>query len=183
MSTTSLFVELVVIGSGAAAWVGLLVAGAFGWAWVPVDRMLSPVAVVPVLSVVYVLGIVVDRIADALFQRQLMRLRGRWFASPHEYYRAQDFVYTRSQPLAHFYEYGRSRLRICRGWVVNSVLTAVSLDVFVWVRLPEDGRTKVAVLGTLGLLLLAIGCWIAWRRLAKAEAQRMLEQYRFLSAG
>ena len=40
MSTTNLFVELIVIGVGVLAWVILLIGSVFGYAWVPVDTAL-----------------------------------------------------------------------------------------------------------------------------------------------
>lgn len=77
MNTTSLFVELVVIGVGALAWVALLVLSVFGYDWVPLDPLLAAAATVPLLSVVYVLGIVSDRVADLLFDLVWTRtLRG-----------------------------------------------------------------------------------------------------------
>ncbi len=57
MSTASLFVELVVIGVGALSWVVLLVLSVFGWNWVPTERVFSSVALVPLLSLIYVFGI------------------------------------------------------------------------------------------------------------------------------
>ena len=60
MSTTSLFVELIVVGVGAAIWLTLLTLALFGYGWVqvPADKALSIPAAIPILAVVYVLGIV-----------------------------------------------------------------------------------------------------------------------------
>jgi hypothetical protein len=66
MSTTTLFVELVVVGVGALAWVCLLLMAGLGHEWVPVDKLFSPSATVPVLALVYLLGIVTDRVADTV---------------------------------------------------------------------------------------------------------------------
>ena len=38
MSTTDLFVDLMVIGIGAAIWLILLIFSIFGYEWVPVDQ-------------------------------------------------------------------------------------------------------------------------------------------------
>ena len=69
MSTTNLFVELIVIGIGAAIWVVLAALAVFGYSWVPLDQVFSTFAAAPFLGVVYVLGIILDRVADAVFER------------------------------------------------------------------------------------------------------------------
>lgn len=69
MSTTDLFVELMVIGIGASIWLILFIFSIFGYEWVPVDRVASLFALIPVAAVVYVLGIIVDRIADTIFEK------------------------------------------------------------------------------------------------------------------
>lgn len=60
MSTTNLFVELVVIGVGAAIWIVLLGLAVIGCEWATDIEAVSLVAIVPTLAVVYVLGIVSD---------------------------------------------------------------------------------------------------------------------------
>ncbi len=69
MSTTDLFVELIIIGIGGAIWLCLLIFGAFGYDWVPLDETFALTALIPFLSVAYVLGIIIDRVADAIFER------------------------------------------------------------------------------------------------------------------
>jgi len=67
MNTTNLFVELIVIGVGAFIWLILLVLSVFGYAWIPIEHMLAPAVTIPMLAVIYVLGIISDRIADTVF--------------------------------------------------------------------------------------------------------------------
>ncbi len=52
MSTTSLFVELIVVGVGAAIWLALLTLALFGYEWVqvPADKALSIPAAIATLS-------------------------------------------------------------------------------------------------------------------------------------
>jgi hypothetical protein len=62
MSTTNLFVELLVIGVGCAGWLTLLAVAALGYASTLVMCLLStPAAAVPALALIYLLGIVLDR--------------------------------------------------------------------------------------------------------------------------
>ncbi len=182
MNTTNLFVELVVIGVGAAIWVMLLVLSLFGFGWVSFDTLLSLPAIIPCLAVVYVLGIVLDRMADKIFEQWAAPLASQWFKSAEEYRRARTFIYTRSDALRDLFEYSRSRLRICRGWALNSFLILITLNVFVWSRVtPEDVRFKVSMFGTIFFLFLGMGAWRAWHRLVGNEYKRLHEQYTYLN--
>ena len=127
MNTTSFFVELVVIGVAALIWVVLFVLSVFGFDWGMAGKMMSFQAIVPLLSIIYVLGILTDRLADTMF--------GRCFQSSDrdsEYYRARRIVFLRSQRLSDVLEYGRSRLRICRGWSFNAGMMVPAVNLFIW---------------------------------------------------
>jgi hypothetical protein len=69
MNTTSIFVELIVIGVGTATILVLLALTVLGYDWVPWSKLTSISVAVPCLSVVYVLGIAFDRLADRLLSR------------------------------------------------------------------------------------------------------------------
>jgi hypothetical protein len=87
MSTTTLFVELVVIGAGAAGWLLLLVLAILNPGAVP-EGIVKPSTelLIAALPGVYVLGIVTDRIADALFEHLFVRgMRDRYFPVTSEY--------------------------------------------------------------------------------------------------
>lgn len=178
MNTTNLFVELVVIGVGALAWLLLVVFAVFGWAWVPVEAAFSSTALVPLLGVTYLLGIVTDRLADALFHRlwavKLLRAR---FATPDDYHADRHEVLLGSERLAALIEYGRSRLRICRGWTLNALLIAGALNLLVWMRLPETAKAlRIALFGTITAVLLAAACAYAWYKLSATEYRKVHEQ-------
>ncbi|MFN2516555.1 MAG: hypothetical protein ABR556_10125 [Pyrinomonadaceae bacterium] len=182
MSTTSLFVELVVIGVGALAWVVLLVLSVFGWNWVPTERIFSSVALVPLLSLIYIFGIVTDRIADALFENWWNEdIRKKTFPNVEDYFVAQRLILTRSERFAKLLEYGRSRLRICRGWALNSMLIAIALNIFIWSRLANSSLTfSLSLFGTTACLLFAIASWYTWKKLSVTEYRKMKEQAAFL---
>jgi hypothetical protein len=76
MGATGLFVALVDIGAGALACLVLLTLAAFGWQWVPVERLFSRTALVPLVSVVYRPAIVADRVADSVYERWWCRGSG-----------------------------------------------------------------------------------------------------------
>jgi len=182
MSTTNLFVELIVIGVGAATWVVLLVLALFGYAWVPVDRLFSPPAAIPLLAVVYVLGIISDRIADVVFQwRWNDDLLDLHYSDRADYFSDRRRILTQSERFSELLEYGRSRLRICRGWAFNSVLIAVALNAFLWSIKGEQGFAwAVSIAGSVSMLVFALAAWFAWRKLVMNEYRKIREQAEYL---
>lgn len=183
MNTTNLFVELIVIGIGALTWTLLVLLTALGFDWLPIDRAFSIEALVPVLSIVYVLGIITDRVADAIFDRWWSDdLRSEHFGERQEYYRARRQILTSSERLSDLLEYGRSRLRIARGWTLNAILIAMGLNLFVWTRLRQSQMAaRLSVVGTLFLLTLAAGAWYAWQSISLAEYRKIKEQSEHVS--
>ena len=182
MVTTALFVELIVIGVSATAWVALLVLAIFGYSWLTFERFSSLSTVVPLLSLSYLLGIITDRFADRLFEPASSRLLTRWFASQSDYRHAQSLVYAdeRFQALA---EYSKSRLRICRGSAVNCVLLSIALNMFVWLQLPiELPRAKLSIVGSVLLILVGLGALSAWYQLCVAGYERLHQQAMLLGA-
>ena len=183
MGTADLFVELIVIGIGGVTWLLLLVFSAFGYDWVPVDEAFSLTALLPFLSIIYVLGIIIDRLADAAFDRLWdSSLRRKVYAQDAEYANDKHLIYIHPGRLGDFLEYGRSRLRICRGWTLNALLILVSLDIFVWTRVTGTSRLRLTVIGSLALALFALWNWFSWRQLSLASYYKIKWQSGFLRA-
>ena len=186
MSTTSLFVELLIIGAGAAIWVGLLIVAVFDVEWLPAlaaSKELALPMLLPVLSITYVLGILVDRLADRIFDGKSDRLRAERFPSREDYRHARTLIYVQSESLRDLFEYGRSRLRICRGWTVNSAFILITFLFFV---IGTKGRVSVHQpllwFGSVASILLGFWSWWAWRGLTKGEYTLLYEQRDFLQA-
>jgi len=182
MNTTNLFVELIVIGVGAFMWLVLFVLSVFGFAWVPLERLLSPAATIPILAVIYVLGIISDRIADTVFEWLWSDdLRGYHFKDRREYYNARRLVLTHSERLSDLLEYGRSRLRICRGWAFNLMVVTIGLNTFLWTHLSDKPCAwSISVFGSISFLLFALTAWFAWRKLILSEYRKINEQAEFI---
>lgn len=182
MSTTSLFVELLVIGSGVFVWLILLLFAAYGVDVLPLTQTVVLVSAVPVLSLIYVLGIVWDRVADALFSRLWADgLRHSQFNDIGEYYNARRLILTQSSQLSELLEYGRSRLRICRGWTLNAPLIGISLNLLLFSEAERvDSVASASVAATILSVVLMSGSWFAWNSLAKAEYRKIREQADFL---
>ncbi len=114
MTTTQLFAELLVIGTGAAIWLALLVGAVFGYrveAGLP--RIDTP-ALVALAGVAYVFGIVVDRLARKAFESVELRLSKSILGTgdlpaPHVLERE---ILTASEILGSQIQYNRSRFII-----------------------------------------------------------------------
>jgi len=184
MSTTDLFVELIIIGMGAAIWLLLLIFSAFGYDWVPLEKVFSLAALIPFLSVVYVLGIVIDRIADTLFGKLWeSSLLKKVYRQGEQYLNDRRLIYIHPGRLGNLLEYGRSRLRICRGWTLNAAFILVSLNIFIWTRVAGNyWRVRLSIFGSLLLGLFAYGNWFSWYQLMLAYYSKIKQQAVFLRA-
>ncbi|MFN8413695.1 MAG: hypothetical protein U0Z26_15035 [Anaerolineales bacterium] len=135
MGTTELFVELIVIGIGAVIWILLGTFSIFGYSWVPGEGFLSVPTLIPFLSLVYIVGIVTDRIADVLFEATVPKLQKKYYSSSDNARDDRRLIYSKNEYLANLIEYGRSRLRICRGWAFNAAaLILISANFFIVTR-------------------------------------------------
>jgi hypothetical protein len=183
MSTTNLFVELLVIGVGCAGWLTLLTLAVLGYDSVLVKGLLStPPAAVPALALIYLLGIVVDRVADATLQSVRAQRRClKYYSTENECYQQRGYVLSTSTYFAKQFEYSRSRQRICRGWILNAVLLAISVNVFLIARPGVIAHPiRVSAFVTPTLLLLGVACWFAWEKLADTELKRIRDQAEWL---
>lgn len=179
MSTTDLFVELLVIGLGAAVWVLLLILSIFGIDWFTFEQLTSVTVLVPALGFVYVLGIVTDRAADAIFDRYFkLPLKRLYYSEGSDQdFRDRRYVYVKSEYLTSLLEYGRSRLRICRGWCFNGVLIIIALNIFAWSQLSTSAVSwRLSIYGTLLMGVLVWGAWRAWRQLILDDYRKIKEQ-------
>lgn len=172
MKTTDLYVELVVVGAGALIGVVLLFLAA-----VPLDITLLaevpwPALLLLLLTLVYVVGIVADRVYDAVFHRRDVAFRKKAYETDDVNGRFDEdrrLIMSTSEQMADLMQYCRSRMRICRGWSINFILIAVGLDLYL---LREWSSAKWALAtGVAGTVLLLVLAWLsrwAWDRLAVA---------------
>lgn len=180
MSTTDLFVELIVVGLGAFAWLVLLLLAVLGVDMALLKSILAePAAALPALVLIYLLGIVTDRFADRLFnvlwvdkKQQLLYPGGQ--AGFHQ---DKTLILAQSDRFAQMYEYSRSRQRICRGWALNGALLLVAALILLFCRFSQLPNLNLVGL-TILLLLLALVycCWWSWLLMVDTELRRVQEQ-------
>lgn len=182
MSTTDLFVELIVIGTGAAFWFFLLLVSSLGEDWLPFFETLpASIMLILVLAVIYFLGILTDRLADALFDPLWgSKLVEKEFGCAREYYHARSIILTKSEPFSELLDYGRSRMRICRGWTVNLCLLLIVYNYWLWKTVNNFDKLFMALCGSGILISFIIWTWFTWRMLVTKEYAKIEEQAEFL---
>jgi len=175
MGTTDLFVELIVIGIGAFIWIVLATFSIFGYKWVPLDQLFSVSAIIPFLSIVYIVGIVTDRIADVLFDAIWgSRILSKHYADLNLARQDRRLIYSKDEYLANLIEYGRSRLRICRGWAFNALLIIIASNFFISTQISDDYlKTKLFVWVNLLIGFIAFFSWYSWYQLSGTQYRRV----------
>jgi hypothetical protein len=132
MATTAIFAEILIVGLEAAVWCSLLVLAIFGADWIDPSALSDWVALVTILVIAgsYVLGILVDRLADSVHARLDRVWPTRPVDKPAGIAKMRFTVLRDGGALATFIEYQRSRLRIARSTAVNGVLGAPAVVSF-----------------------------------------------------
>lgn len=196
MNVTALFVELLVIGMGTATWLALFLAAILRYRFDTNLLQENPALIGTLTAIVYVLGIVVDRLVRDLFMPTLeAKARRAIFIADriaHIKAIAQDidegnlsmemekFIRANSESLAHKIDYNRSRLRICRAWILHFALIGVG---FAWwnyrVQL-VDAATQVWLLS--GDVLLMVLTWRVAYLLAMDHHKDLVESFQIVAA-
>ena len=185
MGTTELFVELVVIGIGALAWMAIATFSIFGYTWVPLDQLLSVSALIPFLSVVYIVGIVTDRIADVIFEAiWVPGIQRKYYSSSDIARDDRRLIYSRNEYLANLIEYGRSRLRICRGWAFNAVLIILASNFFISAQVSNNAlQNKLLIWVNILVGFIAFFSWYTWYKLLDTQYRRLKDDANFIRQG
>lgn len=182
MGTTNLFVELVVIGAGVLIWLALFMLTVLGLPSVAISESFQVAFTIPMLAIIYVAGIIWDRIADLLFEKSWVdRWRLEFFQNKKDYYNARRTILTKSERLSDLLEYGRSRMRICRAWTLNSILIGIFFSAFIYRNFPHDEKYGLLILTAIFLsLIFSFGAWYAWASMTKTQFRKVKEQSNYL---
>jgi 8-oxo-dGTP pyrophosphatase MutT (NUDIX family) len=177
MATTALFVELLVVGLQAEAWLILLTVTLLGPFPMPWDRLEKWTALLTIVAVgvAYVLGIIVDRLADVVTEFALRPGDRQTQSVP----RMRLRVMKESEALAAFLDYQRSRVRIARGTVANLALGGPVLLLFLASKTDADATD----LGTVALLVLGMlaAAVIGARSIQRAYLKRLKDSYELVT--
>ncbi|MFD4684472.1 hypothetical protein ACFWNK_36370 [Streptomyces sp. NPDC058417] len=175
-AATAMFIEVLVVGIGTLTAAALLLIALVG----PANtNKLAPVAGSSLatgvsLAAAYALGILLDRAADTALTPHRRRLRSRYFASSSAYAQARLRL-AQLPTLAARADYARSRMRICRGWLLNTLALTLAADLAM-LRYPLDHRPLILGATTVLGLVTAFGFYRAWRALTLTGYRKLAEQ-------
>jgi hypothetical protein len=182
METTELFVELIVIGYGALFALILLTTSFFGYSWINFDKASSIITILPSLVIAYVLGVLVDRVADWIFKFwdkriRIFQLKDKSNISD-DYQRIRTIVFDKSESLRDWFYYGRSRIRICRGWTINFIFILLTINLFVFMQISKENILKATVFFDSLIIMFLLASLFSWYRLTVSEYERLAQEYK-----
>src|SRR5215475_13314350 len=162
MTTTQLFAELLVIGIGGVLWLALAVAAIFGYRFNKGVPHNEPRFLVALGGIAYHLGIVIDRFAYSMFsifekKNQALVLGKSGLPAARV---IEKYILLNSDKLAYQILYNRSRLRVCRAWILNFAL--ITLAFTGWnLRVKALSFSQWFGITTLSIGLCFLTAWIA----------------------
>ncbi|MFF5044682.1 hypothetical protein [Streptomyces nigra] len=171
-----MFVEVLVVGIGFLTGLGILAAAIAG---PDNSRQLAPAAATPLaagsaLAFAYALGILIDRAADTALTPVRRRLRNQSFPTSAAYAQARLKLAV-TPALSARADYARSRLRVCRGWVLNSILLTVATDLALW-RYPVEHRPLLLASATVLGALAVVGFYLSWHAITATGYRKLAIQ-------
>ncbi len=177
MATTQLFVELLIIGIGAGLWLAFLLAAILR---IPFENPFpdySAIYMTAHLSVAYVVGIIVDRIARSAFKFIENRHCAQVFGDDKTHVEDREtYILVTSPPLREQIIYNRSRFRICRAWILNFALTFV----FSGILAIQQASLSIAAIALSGLVFGFLTAYVA-SSLARDYYTNIRQSYDFLT--
>lgn len=174
MKTTSLFVELLVIGTGAMIALALVLTSMIQLDTHWLSSTLEDYSLLVALfafSFIYLLGIVVDRLADMLFDARSQQIKATVYKADENILADKINIYHNATPLVEMINYGRSRMRICRGWILNLLFIIIAFDGYCLLNQSGD------ILSLIGINVLALAflylLYICWKNLTIKEYSKI----------
>ncbi|MFI8243442.1 hypothetical protein ACIF83_40420 [Streptomyces sp. NPDC085866] len=181
-AATAMFIEVLVVGIGFMTGLALLAVAAAGPQTAAKAAPLagSTPAAGACLAAAYALGILVDRAVDKALAPIRRRLRKVSFPSDSAYAQARLNLATLPALIA-LADYARSRMRICRGWILNTALLTVASDLAL-LRYDIEHRSLLLALATALGLLLTAGFYLSWHTITATGYRKLAQQTAGLTA-
>ena len=130
MTTTALFVELLVSGVQSMLWIGvLMLIGCDPHRLIAVVTQHSVGSSVILLALAYSLGIVFDRVWDAMLNPIDKHIRAKTFPDAEQVHRVRALLFSSDPVRAQFVDYIRGRIRITRSTVCNAMMIVLSAGI------------------------------------------------------
>ena len=190
LATTAVFAEILIVGLEVEAWLAFALLSVFGHEWLfEIDGVKDFAALLTlvVLALAYVLGIIVDRLADTLvngFERTRLgtKVKG-WMSKPgkeSELATMRMTVMAASDELTSFLDYQRSRWRIARATVLNLVIAGPVAALYLVVGTKVDWLW--ALVPAASAIVLVPITYFAGVRIQDAWVARLKDAYEIVQA-
>jgi hypothetical protein len=183
MSTTEMIIEQLIGGIQALFWFVCIFLTVFGYEWINIQRLtdFSTGIIFIAICFAYPLGIIVDEAADFIFEKWSISIRDKRFTemniNPDDQMATAFILLSQKENefLGRYLSYLRSRIRLCRLTVVNSVIVTLILPIFLWSRLKYDNQAVVFVIFS-GLFVASLAVW-GWYRVSDNFAKKIASLY------
>jgi hypothetical protein len=156
MNTTSLFIELLIVGIQACFWIILLVISFWGYNWIYDIRLelnyWINLLTIALLTFCYTFGIIIDRIAviilntlDPIIYSYFMKFT--FISSKLELSvdKSEIEIHNKTNKIPEYIQFYNSRLRVLRGTSINLIFFIISAVVFVSFRNEFIFQTKFLI--------------------------------------
>jgi hypothetical protein len=187
MSTTSLFVELLVVGFEALVWISLFFSAFCGIGWLPglinIFEKAGLFVAIALVGFAYLVGIIFDEIFDFLTVGWSSRIKSAIHEKNlPEMWDMQAYIFGNSKEATEQLGYIRTRVRIMRSSIFNFGLIGIGAILFINSQMSSAnysiGRINWIV-SIISLSLVGIASFVYWR-LEKAYWLRVMGIYKSL---
>lgn len=171
MSTTLLFVELIVIGLQVTLWLALVVLLFFGHGWLNLSELVKwqTTGTLILLAFAYTIGTLFDRLTNRIFSRLNEGLKTREFPDPPAALVAIRYAVAKeNEYLNRLFEYTRSRMRIARATAINAPIISLLLLAYYFIRMNTwtlETKFAIGAFTVIFGLLMAVLAVHAWDKL------------------
>ncbi len=184
MKTTAIFAELLIVGLQAIVW--LIFAGLVFFEVSTIDTTLfdtlkswAALITIFVLSLSYVIGIIIDRVADSLFSHVDKKLREKYLVKSNQSVADMRlYIMSKNEGVTDFLDYVRSRLRLARSTVLNVIL--IMFFIALWYFTSSKSNSIIMFLLSFGIPLLTLTIF-TWFRISKTYYKRLVQAFDLLS--
>lgn len=184
MKTTAIFAELLIVGLQAIVW--LIFAGLVFFEVSTIDTTLfdtlkswAALITIFVLSLSYVIGIIIDRVADSLFSHVDNKLREKYLVKSNQSVADMRlYIMSKNEGVTDFLDYVRSRLRLARSTVLNVIL--IMFFIALWYFTSSKSNSIIMFLLSFGIPLLTLTIF-TWFRISKTYYKRLVQAFDLLS--
>ena len=182
MTTTSLFIEILIIGYMGLAWLGMIPAILFGipdmQSVLDVIDKAEILITITLTSFAYFFGILIDRIADSVLDKWdgIIRKKTRCSDEP-SILSMQAVLFVKAPESVSRFSYQQSRLRIVRAAVLNVGLFFITSLVFVFARVSGDNDKVVALASLLFIAAIWAATFFAYNRITWSYWRRTRREY------